>query len=215
MADPLLILGTGVFAEEVADLVADMDQWVVEAFVEGLDRARCAALLLGRPILWIDDVSARRSSAHAVCAVGSPARRAFIAQAASAGVAFTSLVHPSARVPASAVVEPGAIISAGVVLGAQARIREHAILNRGCLVGHHVEVGPYATLGPGCNIGGLTRVGEACAIGMGAIVLDRLSLGAGASVGAGALVTRDVGERTRVVGSPARVVRTDPPGDAA
>jgi acetyltransferase EpsM len=207
MADLLVILGTGVFAEEVADLVADLDRWEIEAFVEGLDRTRCSQTLLGRPILWIDDLQTRRGAAQAVCAVGSTARGGFIEQARAAGLSFTSLIHPTARVPQSAVIGQGAILSAGVVIGAQARIDECAILNRGCLVGHHVEIGARSTLGPGCNIGGLTRIGEACSIGMGAIVLDRLTLGCESSVGAGALVTRDVGAGVRVVGSPARPVR--------
>ncbi|HEX7486459.1 MAG TPA: NeuD/PglB/VioB family sugar acetyltransferase [Vicinamibacterales bacterium] len=212
MLERLLILGTGVFAEDVADLVADTDQWIVEAFVEGLDRRRCGQTLLGRPILWIEDLAVHPRPCRAVCAVGSPARRAFIASAEAHGVEFVTLVHPTARVPASAAIAPGAILSAGVVLGAQVRIGPHVILNRGCLVGHHVQIGAYATIGPGCNIGGLTRVGEACSIGIGAIIVDRLSLGAGASVGAGALVTRDVPDRTRVIGSPARAVRADPSG---
>ena len=44
-ARPLLILGTGNFAAEVADLVSEIGGWTVTGFVESLDRERCGTLL--------------------------------------------------------------------------------------------------------------------------------------------------------------------------
>ncbi len=207
---PLLILGTGVFAEEIADLAEEAGREIT-GFVEGRDRQRCGERLRGLPIYWIDDISPLAAQCEAVCAVGSAARSRFIDQARALGVSFVTLAHPSAIVFPSAVIAAGAILGASVVVGAAARIGAHAILNRGCLVGHHVRVGDYATLGPGCNVGGLASVGSGCEIGMGAVVIDRVSVGDGATVGAASLVTRDVPVGARVVGSPARVVRA--PGD--
>jgi sugar O-acyltransferase (sialic acid O-acetyltransferase NeuD family) len=207
---PLLILGTGVFAEEVADL-AEAAGREIAGFVEGRDRSRCTERLRSLPIHWIDDIAPLAGECDAVCAVGSGARSRFIGQARALGLGFVALAHPSAVVFPSASVSEGAILGASVVVGAGARIGAHAILNRGCLIGHHVRVGDYTTLGPGCNVGGLASVGSGCEIGMGAIVIDRVRIEDGASAGAGALVNRDVAVGVRVVGAPARAVRT--PGD--
>lgn len=200
----LLVLGAGVFAEEVADL-AFAAGFELAGFVEGRDRDR-PGTLLGRPVYWIDDLPADAREAAAVCAVGSPGRAGFIEQARRHGLLFATLVHPSAVVAVSAEVGEGAIVSAGVVIGARARIGAHAIVNRGCLVGHHVRVGPCATLGPGCNVGGLASIGASALVGMGAIVIDRVTVGEGAVVAAGSLVNRDVAAGARVAGAPARAV---------
>jgi len=201
MSTPLLILGAGPFAEEVADLAADAGFEVI-AFIEGMDREKCGRELLGRPVVWVED--AKNFDAAAVCAVGSPKRLQFIGQA---GVRFTTLVHPGARVSRTAMLGAGTIISAGAIIAAHAQLAAHVIVNRGALIGHHAQFGECATIGPGANMAGRTRLGAGVQVGMGAIVLDGISIGDGSIVGAGALVTKDVPAKVQVVGLPARVVK--------
>ncbi len=206
-AGGLLVLGAGVFAEEVADLAAAAGFEVI-GFVEGRDRDRCGTLL-GRPVHWIEDLP-DTSRALAVCAVGSPARAGFIAQARRQGLRFATLVHPSAVVSPTASLEEGAIVGAGSVIAAAARIGPYTIVNRGCLVGHHATIAECATLGPGCNVGGLAAIGAGALLGMGAIVLDRIHVGEGATIAAGSLVNHDVPAGARMAGVPARSVGRAP-----
>jgi sugar O-acyltransferase (sialic acid O-acetyltransferase NeuD family) len=207
MTRQLLILGTGAFAEEVADLAASSGDYTLCGFVENLDRERCDRDLLGLPVHWIDDAGAMTGTHEAACAIGTTKRRAFVDQAAGIGFRFASLRHPSAVVAPSAEALPGAILGSSVVVGAQTRIGAHAILNRGVLIGHHTTVGECVTISPGANVAGRVTVGDRAYIGMGAIVLEDLTIGAGALVAAGSVVTRDVPELTQVLGTPARVVR--------
>ena len=204
---PLVILGTGVFAEEVADLVAGSTEFDLVGFVEGLDRERCGQPLRNLPVTWIEDLRPIAATSLAVCAVGSTRRERFIAEARAAGIRFATLVHPAAHVLPSATIEEGVIVSVGAVVGARSRVGAHAILNRGCLVGHHVEIGSCVTLGPGANIAAKVQIGDGTYVGMGAIVVDRVSIGSGCMIGAGAVVTRDLPDRVQAVGAPARVVR--------
>jgi acetyltransferase-like isoleucine patch superfamily enzyme len=44
---------------------------------------------------------------------------------------------------------------------------------------------------------------------MGATILDRVKIGAGSTIAAGALVTKDVPERTLVMGVPAQVIKSN------
>jgi carbonic anhydrase/acetyltransferase-like protein (isoleucine patch superfamily) len=79
----------------------------------------------------------------------------------------------------------------------------------------HTDPGFPISIGPDCVIGhnvilhGCT-IGERALIGMGAIVLNGARIGAGSLVGAGALVTegKEFPERSLIVGSPARVIRS-------
>jgi acetyltransferase EpsM len=207
VTEPLLILGTGAFAEEVADLVAACDGYELRGFVENWDRARCDAPLLGLPVHWIEDAAGLAATHEATCAIGTTARRGFVDQAAALGFRFASLRHPAAVVAPSAETLPGSIVGASVVIGAHTRIGAHAILNRGVMVGHHTSVGECVTISPGANVAGRVTVRDRAYIGMGAIVLEDLEVGAGSLVAAGSVVTRDVPERTQVLGTPARVVR--------
>lgn len=203
----LAILGAGSFAEEIADLAAEDGRHEVIAFVEGRRRDLCGGDLRGVPIVWIDEVPSLAGRCLAVCAVGSPLRSTFIADAAGRGLEFGRFVHPSAQVSRSASLGVGTIVGPHAVVAAHARLGHHVIVNRGALIGHHTRVGDFATLSPGANVAGRTEIGAAAYIGMGALVLDGLNIGEAAVVGAGAVVTRAVEPRVQVLGIPARTVK--------
>ena len=208
MAAPLAILGTHTFAEEVADLVEQIGEHEVVAFVENWDRKRTDLTIAGRPVIWVDELAERAGEWSAVCAIGSPERRAYVEHVAGLGVAFATLVHPTAVLAPSARLGAGSIVSPGVVVGAHTRIGEHVIVNRGVLVGHHTRVGDCVTLSPAANVAGMVEIGDGAYVGMGATVIDRRTVGPGALVAAGAVVVRDVPAEARVQGVPARVVDT-------
>lgn len=204
---PLLVLGTRDFSFEIAELAEDTGEYEVTAFVENLSRDRCRETLEGRPIVWIDDAAELAATHLAVCGLGTTRRRVFVEQAESLGLRFATVVHPSARVPRSSSLGDGTIVSAGAILGTRCRLGRHVFVNRGALVGHHTVVEDYASVMPGANIAGFCRIGTGAYVAIGAVVVDRTAVGAGALVGAGAVVTRDVPERTQVLGVPATLVR--------
>jgi serine acetyltransferase len=182
----LVILGAGLFAEEIADIIAELDVFDLAGFIEGVSPERCRQTLCGLPIIWIDDIAPWIDDC----------------------LRFTSVFHPSATIAKTATLGEGSIAGAGAVVAARARIGSHVILNRGCLIGHHGVIGDYVTVSPGANIAGKVHIGDQSYIGMGATVLDGISIGKGAVVGAGAVVTRDVPDRVQVIGVPARVVKS-------
>jgi acetyltransferase EpsM len=203
----LLILGSHIFAEEVADLVEQAGEHELAGFAENWDRERCDEDLLGLPVHWIDDVAGLADTHLAVCAIGTTQRRAFVEQAEALGFGFATVRHPSAVVSPRARIGAGAIVGPGVIVATQADVGAHTILNRGVLVGHHTTLGCYVTVSPGANVAGKVTIGDGAYVGMGATVLDRMQVGEDAVVGAGAVVTRDVPARTQVLGVPARVVK--------
>ena len=203
----LIILGAGFFAEEVADLVSEMEAFELVGFVEGRERSRCSQKMLGLPILWIDDLPAFDASHNVVCAIGSTKRSNLIQQAQSLGFGFTSVIHPAAQISASVTIGEGSIISRGAILSAHTRIGSHVIINRGCLIGHHVEISDYATISPGANIAGKVKIGDHTFIAMGVNIVEGVTIGKSSMVGAGSLVTNDIPEHVQVMGVPARILR--------
>ena len=207
MAQPVVVLGTHTFAEELAEIVPLTGEYEVSHFAENWDRDRCKEPLRTMPVLWIDELADLASTHLAVCGLGTTRRHEFVEPVRDMGFSFATVVHPSAVVAPSAEVGPGTLIGAGCVVAAHARIGEHVILNRGSLVGHHTTIADYVTVSPGANIAGLVEIGRSAYVAMGAIVVDRITIGQLAVVGAGAVVTRDVPERVQVQGVPAKVVK--------
>lgn len=209
---PLAILGTSLFAPEVADLAADTGLYDVRVFIENHDPEKAGTRVVDRPIVWIDEAAPLADTHWAICALGTTHRRGFIAQAEALGFEFATLVHPASRISSRSTIGAGTIVSVGVIVAAQTEIGCHVILNRGVLIGHDTRVHDFVTISPGANIAGAVTIGDGAYIGMGAIVVDRVRIGRQAVVAAGAVVTRDVPDRAQVAGMPARIVRRDVDG---
>jgi len=205
--EKIIILGSGVFAEEVADYISGIEDYELIGFIEGINRDRCRNPLLGLPVTWIDDVAKLidSRSCKAVCAVGSTKRKHFIQQVMTSGLVFTTIAYPTAQVSHTTSIGIGTIISPGVIIAVSTRIGDHVIINRGTLIGHHVDIGDYVTISPGANIAGRTKIGHLTCIGMGAVILDGISIGSNSVVGAGSVVTKDVPSSVQVLGIPARI----------
>lgn len=208
----LLILGTGTFAMEAADLAGDMPDFEVVGFVASVPPFEPGSRLLGRPVYWVDEIGRFAGECQALCALVTTRRWQFIQQAQALGMPFATLIHPTARVSRMATIGEGSIISAGVVISTHAQVDKHVVVNRGALIGHHDSLHQYATISPGANLAGNVTVGERAWIGIGAIVLEKRCVGAQSVVAAGSLVTRDVPARVEVMGVPARIVKQDVDG---
>lgn len=119
-------------------------------------------------------------------------------------------------------------IQKGAVIGARCKIQSHTFICEGVtiedevFVGHNVnfinDTYPRATAGGALQTEAdwtvvPTRVKRGASLGTGSTILGGVTIGEGAIVGAGAVVTRDVPDRTIVVGNPARVLRSVPPAE--
>ena len=202
---PVVIIGTGGHAREVAEIVAAMLAagrcgpllgWLTDA------REQHGQTVLGLPVLgppeWLHG-----QAAGAIIAIGDNAARQRIAGRISAD--WLAAISPHAIVSPHASVGPGAMIFPGAVVGPLAAIGAHAILNVGASVSHDSVVGDWANLNPGARVAGNASVGAGASLGMGASIIQGRAIGAWAVIGAGAAVVRDIPGHVTAVGVPARV----------
>jgi len=101
-----------------------------------------------------------------------------------------------------------------IVVGAGSNIQDNTVLHTDA--GIELIIGADVTVGHQCMLHGCT-IGDGSLIGIGAIILNRARIGRGCVVGAGALITegKEFPDYSMIIGSPAKVVRTLTPEEAA
>jgi carbonic anhydrase/acetyltransferase-like protein (isoleucine patch superfamily) len=99
-------------------------------------------------------------------------------------------------------------------IGRGSNIQDNSVLHTD--EGIELVIGENVTVGHQCMLHGCT-IGDGSLIGIGAIVLNGAKIGRGCIVGAGALVTegKEFPDHSMILGSPAKVVRTLTPEEAA
>lgn len=204
----IIIVGAGGHGRVCADVARRAGRHVTAfcdpAFAQAFE-------ILGTPVLQhgehelFDDWPAHT---ELFIAIGDNARRLSIAaDAGRRGIPLAVLVDPAAVISPSATLSDGAIAMPGVVVNAEAFIGRAALINTAAIVEHGARVGQGAHIGPGACLTGDTAVGARSFVGARATLLPGVHVGDDVSVGAGAVVTRDAGDRSQLVGVPARPVR--------
>ncbi|MBW4517863.1 MAG: gamma carbonic anhydrase family protein [Timaviella obliquedivisa GSE-PSE-MK23-08B] len=125
----------------------------------------------------------------------------------AAFVAPNAIVIGHVEIMAGASIWYGAVVRGDVekiVVGQCTNVQDGAILHGD--PGQPTVLEDYVTIGHRAVIHS-AQIGRGSLVGIGAIVLDGVKVGAGCIVGAGSVVTKDVPERSLVVGVPAKVLR--------
>jgi acetyltransferase EpsM len=205
----LLILGTGTFAEEIADVASDIPWIQLSGFVENMNKKRCNETISELPVFWVDELSSMSASYKAISGLGTTHRSLFTAQAEKYNIQFITLIHPTVNISQKSKIDEGTFVSCGVIIAAQTHIGRHVVINRGALIGHHTTIGSFVTIGPGVNLGGNSIIGDNTYIGIGATIIDHISVGSHSVIAAGAAVTKDVPDNVLVAGIPAKIIKED------
>src|SRR5690606_31396793 len=123
-----------------------------------------------------------------------------------AGANLVGIIHPAAAVSRYAEVGLGTVAFASAVLNAGARVGAGVILNTGSSVDHDCVLGDCGHVSAGARLAGGVKVGNLAWLGIGSSVRQLVNIGAGAMVAAGAVVIDDVPQDAMVAGVPARVI---------
>lgn len=133
----------------------------------------------------------------------------------AAFVAANATVIGQVELGAGSSIWYGAVVRGDVekiVIGRCTNVQDGAVLHGD--PGKPTILEDYVTVGHRAVVHSAV-VGIGSLVGIGAIVLDGVQVGSGCIVGAGSVVTKDVPDRSLVVGIPARIVRQLSEAEAA
>ena len=172
----LIVLGGGEHARVVIEAARSRaGAWTILGFV---DPAPCVETCerLGVPRLGGDEALADHPDALGVIGFGAAgeaaARAAAVKRAAGRIGGWATVVHDSAWISPTAVLEPGAVVMAGAIVQTGAMIGAHAVVNTGAVIEHDVRLGSFSQVAPGAVLGGRCVVGNGAYVGLGASVRD-------------------------------------------
>lgn len=211
--EKVVILGAGGFAREVLWVFEDRNRveprWEVLGFIDE-DISKEGKALCNLPVLgdftWFDN-----RASHGVKVISGTGncrtKLHFAEKAASLGLEFCSVIHPSVLMSNYVEVGQGTVITAGNIITTQVEIGNHVTINLDSTIGHDVIIGDYCTIAPGCHISGNVKFEAGVDFGTGATIIQGRSVGAWSTVGAGAVVLDEIPRNVTAVGVPARIVR--------
>lgn len=215
---PVVVLGAGGFAREVADIIRDLGPEGGYRMVGFVDRdgQRRGEVLNDSPILGaLEDVPDLDDLCGVLGSGDIEPRRRQIAEIDSQGLGTPNLIHPSVIMSPFVNMGRGNVLCAGAIFTNSITIGDFVLFNLGVTIGHDCIIGSNVVFSPGAHVSGWCVVQDECYIGTGAVLLPHVTIGSGSVVGAGAVVTKDVEPGTTVVGMPARPIGSSKGGSCA
>jgi sugar O-acyltransferase (sialic acid O-acetyltransferase NeuD family) len=215
MVERLLIVGTGGYAKEVAQIARRIDPYLkVWKSISYVASSR-GEIGQPRPYGTIDysdaDVFSGALAADVIIGIGDSAARCRVASCYTEMpfLSFPNLIDPSVQIDHDVVtLGKGNVIHQGVVLTCDIMIGDFNLFNKACIIAHDVHLGSFNDVYPGASLHGYSRVGNECVIGAGARVLPKISVANKTTIGAGAVLLGSISEPGQVyAGVPAKRLR--------
>lgn len=213
MSQTLIILGASGHAAVVAQ-AATASGHAVKAFLA--DAPSALGLPVAGPVADLPKLLAAHPGIQVHVAIGDNHARKIVADKArvlAPGVAFATVIHPSAVICEEGSIGAGAFVAAGAVVGVGAKVSDFSILNTRASLDHHSTLGAFASMAPAAATGGNVLIGTGAHIGMGAMVHHGVTIGAHAILGSVALANKDIPANEVWIGNPARRAKSRQPGD--
>lgn len=203
----LVIVGARGFGREVYHLANDMvaagEPMRIRGFLD--DDPDVACRVTGYPPVLgsVEDYSPKANDVF-VCALGDvAAKEKYAGVILEKGGRFVSIIHPTAIVRNSSLIEKGCIIQAYSVVSAEVAMGNFVSIQAHTVVGHDVQIGDWSHLSAFVFVGGNAIIGKRVQVFTRATILPKLTIGENAVVGAGSVVIRPVKPGTSVFGNPA------------
>jgi len=212
MSKRLLIVGTGGYAKEVAQIARRIDPatvtWQSISYVAISPEEKGRELLYGRVEYCDEEILSGAVTADCVIALGEPEVRSSVASryARAANLIFPNLIDPSVDLDRDLVtMGRGNVVHRNVLMTCDIAIGDFNLFNKACVISHDVKIGSFNTVHPGATLLSGTQLGDGCLIGTGARVLPKVRIANHTKLGAGAVLLRDVVESGRAfAGVPAK-----------
>lgn len=120
---------------------------------------------------------------------------------------FATIIHKTAFVAESSILEPGVFVMSNCYIGPQAHIGMCSLMMANSLIGHNTEVGPLCHFSVGSITSSYVTIGTCSDVTLGARVLEKRNIGNFAVAGSCCLVTHDIPDFEIHVGVPAKFIK--------
>lgn len=122
-------------------------------------------------------------------------------------IPMATIVHPSAIVEDTAVLQGGNLLYAMAYVGPRCTMEFGSVLNIMSYLAHDIILGNCSFMSGGINVGGKTNIGERCFIGLSTAIIDEVTICNDVFLGAGTVVSKSISEPGTYVGVPARKIK--------
>jgi acetyltransferase EpsM len=195
--DALILFGGGGHGKTLIDLVRAEGKYTWAGIVD--DNLMPGSTLMDLPVLGGADVLPelyRRGLHLAVNGVGGignvQVRLDVFERLKRARFEFPTVVHPTACIEPSAVIDAGVQVLALTYICSCSQVGFGSVLNAHVVVSHDCVIGEVVNLSPGALLAGGVKVEDHAQVGMGTTINLNLTIGRAARVGNGATVKADV-----------------------
>ena len=120
------------------------------------------------------------------------------------GINQITLIHPTAVIDKTVVIEEGTVVMANAVLNADVKIGKGCIINTAATIDHDCTINDFVHISPGVKIAGTVDIGKRTWIGIGSSIINNLTICDNCMIGAGSTVIYDIKCSGTYVGSPVR-----------
>lgn len=208
--EPIVIIGYGGLAREIAKYIEDLNEfesrWQFLGFCGEIPSI--LGIQIGKSKIMLEDKELIDTAQQRSVVIGSGLPKVMVQIhekfASKRNLLFPNIMHPSAYLASEISPDSGTIICPGAIISVNTIIGKHNLFNWNSTIGHDAVIGDYNVFSPGCNISGSTRIGSRVLVGTGAQVIQGLTICDDVVIGAGAVVTKSIIEPGVYVGVPAR-----------
>ena len=212
----LLLVGAGQHCGAVLDVLLlghDYDEIAIIGFKSEINTS-----IMGVPCIGSDeDLNDlfTKGYTNAFISIGSVestnARVRVYNQLKDIGFSFPNIISKNAIVSQFASLGEGVLACNGVIIGANAQVKDFVILNTASIVDHDSIIGEFSHISAGACVASNNIIGAHSFVGVGATMLPGVSIGNHSLIGAGSNVIRNIEDNVVAVGNPCKVIkqRTD------
>ena len=185
-------------------------EWVVTGFLNDFEKGKT---ILGYPVLGgTDDIEKFLKEdcyfMYAIHMIGRNVKTEEVFLKMNIPLErFATIIHKTAFVAKSAVMEPGVFVMSNCYVGPGVKMGHCSLMMANSLLGHNTVVGPLSHFSVGSITSSYIEIGKVSDVTLGAKVLEKRKIGNYAVAGANSLITHDIPDYEIHVGSPAKFLK--------
>jgi sugar O-acyltransferase (sialic acid O-acetyltransferase NeuD family) len=201
----LLILGTGVHALEMVEIVERVNR--VEPTWNLLGLITADEKLLGQTLNQARVVGKAGDWSRFPGAALVPSLADLRALGSVPVERCVSLVDPTTFISRTATIGRGCVFYPNCFVGLNAQVGDFVFCLTGSVINHDDVIGSRTAVTSGVQLAGSVTVGPDSYLGQACTVRQKLTIGAHSMIGTGAVVVKDVAPESVMVGNPARCIK--------